>query len=808
MSEPKFNFLIHWLRVIQCRLLPRSNGQVSSLRVFVLAFVVLISAEVLVHLAIPEDSKIDDIYLDILLILVVVFPILFFMVHRPTVAERKRARERDDFHLLTSRSLRIFNSARDDRVLISSVLPRIRQKLDVSVAGVCKQGDRQIQWADAVANAQGLVAQTERPLTPNPNPLCGDSDCLLLYDLAMYLSDGDRYEPPAEMTTRGSVWWSSNRALRHSLKFVRGADPVQKSRHKCQMESLAIIPVSTDAGVNHFLIFGDPKPDAFSRERIHMLEWIANGLEMAVSRWESESKLHDLVQSLKTSQELGKLGSFEVCGSDGGHFSEELLRIIGLEASQPPACLDTLLDSIHADDRGRMEKVFAEARVSESGYDEQFRIVQPGGEVRYIHGVGGYQVELATGKAIHQGVFQDVTQRRQVEDERSQLENRMSHKHSLEIIGKLAGGVAHDFNNILTSVLCNAEILIDTFEEGVPSKNVAVEHLNAIQRSASRASRLTRQLLMFSRKQNTRQEEIVLADLVSEMVRMFQRLLPENIRITTAASSDVNVVTGDPGMLEQVLLNLVLNARDSMPSGGRLMIDVGNVDVSDEIAEQFDQVKAGSFVVLSISDTGTGMDEETLARAFQPFFTTKTPGKGTGLGLAMVEESVQKMNGFVQAKSHLGLGSIFQVYLPASGSAQPKSRPRPVLVEDGESGGEGILVCEDDAGILELTVTMLERAGYQVFAANDGSEAMKLAEQHDQEISLLITDVIMPDMSGREVAEQLHQKIPMIRTLYISGYTEDVLNAHGIPATAGAFLGKPFSSQELLQNVRKVLKRA
>lgn len=808
MSKPKFSRFTQWPSAIWRRLLPTKNGQISSLRIFTLAFLLLISAEVLVHVLLPEEALINDLFLDVLLILIVVFPILYFMVHKPMVAERERARERDEFHLLTSRSLRIFNHARDERVLIASVLPRLRQRLDVAVAGVCKEGDPRVFWADQTPSAQAILAFDDPSAEPNPNPICGKGDCMPMYELAMFLAEEEGFDAPARMTTRGSVWWCTNYELRKSLSYVRGKSPAQDKRHKCAMQSLAVIPVASDQGPNQYLIFGDLHAHAFNRERIQMLEWIANGLEMALSRWESEARLNDLVQSLKTSQELGKLGSFELSNQDDGRFSEELLRILGLEASKPRRCLDTLLDSIHADDRPRMERVFAEARVSEGEYDEEFRIVQPGGEVRHIHGVGGYQADGGSGKVTHQGIFQDVSVRKEVEDERSKLENRISHKHSLEIIGKLAGGVAHDFNNILTSVLCNTEILIDNFETGIPSKHTAVEHLNAIQRSATRASRLTRQLLMFGRKQTVREEEIDLADLVKEMVRMFERLLPENIQIKAAANDDMPVVKGDPGMIEQALLNLVLNARDSMPEGGRLMIDVGQEQVSEGQAEQYEDVAAGSHLVLSVSDTGSGMDEETLARAFQPFFTTKKPGKGTGLGLAMVEESVQKMKGFIVAKSHPGLGSLFQVYLPATEATERRPRPRPVLVEDLSAAGEGILVCEDDEGILELTVTMLERAGYHVYPALDGNEALLLAKEHGDDIRLLITDVIMPDMSGREVAEMLHKQIPAIRTLFISGYTEDVLSAQGIQSNNGAFLGKPFSSQELLHNVRKVLKRA
>ncbi len=807
MPQPNFRLISQWPRAIWGRLLPKRGGHVSSLRIFALAIGAVILVEAGVHAVIPASKQSNEWLWDLALQLIVLFPILYFMVHKPMAAERRRARERSEFHTLTSRSLRIFNSALDERVLLSSVLPRVRQKLDVSIAGVCRVGNKKIQWADETPSAQVFVGSEMAPPPVNPNPICGNSDCLPMYDLAIYLNESEGYDSPAKMTTRGSVWWSTNLALRQSLKYVRGIDPAQQKLHKCKLESLAIIPVNSDSASTEFLIFGDPRPNAFTRERIHMLEWIANGLEMAKVRWESEAKLTDLVQSLKTSQALGRLGSFEFSSLGDGHFSEELLRILGRAEGSPPACLETLLESVHADDRERMERVFAAARVALDSYEETFRIVQPGGEVRYVHALGGYSVEKG-GHSIHQGVFQDVTQRLKVEEERKQLENRISHKHSLEIIGKLAGGVAHDFNNILTSVLCNAEILIDNFEDGVPSKNVAVDHLHAIQRSASRASRLTRQLLMFGRKQRTREEEINLGDLVSEMVRMFERLLPENIRISTAATEDIRTIKGDPGMIEQVLLNLVLNARDSMPEGGRLMIDIGNVQISPEQAAAYGDIDAGAFVLMSVSDTGSGMDEETLARAFQPFFTTKKAGKGTGLGLAMVDESVQKMRGFVHAKSHPGLGSIFQIYLPAFGKRTVKPRPRPVLVTDGESHGEGILVCEDDDGILELTVTMLERAGYTVFAANDGKEAVQLAKEHVGEISLLITDVIMPDMSGKEVSDRLHEQIPMIRTLFISGYTEDVLASHGIQSDSFQFLGKPFSSSELLQNVRKVLKRA
>jgi two-component system, cell cycle sensor histidine kinase and response regulator CckA len=798
----------HWLFAKGRGAFTIQGGDISSLRLILFAVLVLLLAEIGMLKILPNAITSNDLAFDGIYISLVLLPVLYFGVHKPLLAQKLRQKQRGDFQLLTSRSLRIFNSARDERVLLSVVLPRVRQKLNVGVAGVFKVGSHHIVWADPLPSAHAFLNKGEADQATPRRSACGKGDCRPMCNLAQFLVSGDGLDTPAHTTSRGSVWWRNNRDLRTSISYVHGVAPKFAGDHKCGMQSLAFIPIYGDDGIVEILVFGDQKPNAFDRETIHMLEWIANALEMATSRWESESKLTDLVESLKTAQALGRLGSFDL-PEDGqsGRFSEELLRILGRVKGGPKPTLEILLASIHSEDRERIEQVFESACRELGKYAEEFRIVRPGGEERNIYGVGRFTIQKGLGTVVHHGAFQDITQRLRDAGERSELESRVSHKHSLEIIGKLAGGVAHDFNNILTSVLCNAEILIDCFDDGIPSKHVANGHLKAIQKSALRASRLTRQLLMFGRKPVASCQEIGLPEMIADMVRMFQRLLPEDIQVSTAATEGIHMVEGDAGAIEQMLLNLVLNARDSMPEGGRLMIDLSNVELSGDAEEGTGPGKAGKFVQLSVSDTGFGMDEKILSRAFEPFFTTKKPGKGTGLGLAMVKETVAKMKGFIRAKSHPGLGSIFQIYLPASTVVKAKARPRPILAPV-QSEGQGILVCEDDRSILELTVAMLENAGYQVFAANGGHQALELARLHEQEISLLITDVIMPDMSGKEVAELLHKQIPLIRTLFISGYTDDVLLTHGIESSTAGFLGKPFTGQDLLQNVQKVLKRA
>jgi len=389
-----------------------------------------------------------------------------------------------------------------------------------------------------------------------------------------------------------------------------------------------------------------------------------------------------------------------------------------------------------------------------------------------------------------------------VEDitERKLLEAQLRQAQKMEAVGRLAGGIAHDFNNLLTAILGSAELLLDTLAPEAPER----EDLEEIRKAAKRAGDLTRQLLAFSRQQVLTPQVLDLNVLVANMEKLLRRLIGEDIELRTAPARDLAAVKADPSQLEQVIVNLAVNARDAMPQGGRLTIETANVELDQAYAEQHFPAQPGSYVLLAVSDTGTGMDAATMSRIFEPFFTTKETGKGTGLGLATVYGVVKQSGGYIWVYSEPGQGTSFKVYLPRVTEAPEPTRPGPAAAAP-LRGSETVLLVEDDEMVRTLTRRMLEARGYTVLSASRGEDALGVVERHDGPIDLLVTDVVMPGMSGRAVAQRLLELRPGLKVLYLSGYTDDAIVRHGMLEPGIAFLQKPFSADALARKVREVL---
>ncbi|HYD54020.1 MAG TPA: two-component regulator propeller domain-containing protein [Gemmatimonadaceae bacterium] len=383
--------------------------------------------------------------------------------------------------------------------------------------------------------------------------------------------------------------------------------------------------------------------------------------------------------------------------------------------------------------------------------------------------------------------------------DRKRTEEELRQSQKMDAVGRLAGGIAHDFNNLLTVIKGNTELAL----EALPDSDPVRTDLADVQRAAQRAASLTRQLLAFSRKQVLQPRLLRLDDVVSEVSRMLERTVGEDVRLHIALSADAAHVRADPGQLEQVLLNLVLNARDAMPRGGDLWIETREVDAPDASDAERAAAPMRPYVALAVRDTGIGMRPEVRERAFEPFFTTKEVGKGTGLGLSTVYGIVAQSGGFVQASSTVGAGSTFTVYLPRVAEEGVTEDAAPLAAQP--RGSETVLVAEDEPGVRQLVCAVLERAGYTVLRAADGSEALDLASAHVGRIDLLLTDVVMPGMSGRELAERLLPGRPATRVLFMSGYTEDAVVLHGVSTLGTAFLPKPFTPDVLARTVRAVL---
>ena len=399
-----------------------------------------------------------------------------------------------------------------------------------------------------------------------------------------------------------------------------------------------------------------------------------------------------------------------------------------------------------------------------------------------------------TGNCTHLvGAIHDITERRK-------LESQFRQAQKMESVGQLAGGIAHDFNNLLTVINGTAELALMQLQAGDPLH----EDLQEIRRAGERAAALTRQLLAFSRKQILQPRVMNLNTIVVEMESMLQRLIGEDIDLVVAPAQGLGSVKADPGQMEQIIANLAVNARDAMPQGGKLTIEMQNVEIDEHYARQHSvAVKPGPYVMLAMSDTGVGMDEVTRGRIFEPFFTTKAPGKGTGLGLSTVYGIVKQSDGLIWVYSEVGQGTTFKIYLPQVAEGPASKRRSPTVAP--ARGTETILIAEDVGGLRQLARRMLESAGYTVLTAASGEEALRVLERHEQQVHLVITDVVMPGMSGRTLAELFDRTRPGMKVLYISGYTDDVVVRHGVLDEGMPFLGKPFSVVELTRKVREVL---
>ena len=384
--------------------------------------------------------------------------------------------------------------------------------------------------------------------------------------------------------------------------------------------------------------------------------------------------------------------------------------------------------------------------------------------------------------------------------ERKRAEEQLRQAQKMEAIGRLAGGVAHDFNNLLTVIAGRTHFLIHRLGPEDPSRR----DIELIRKSADRAAQLTRQLLAFSRKQILEPKLVDLGSIATGFEPILRRLIGEDVDLAVVTRPGLEHVKADPGQIEQVILNLAINARDAMPSGGQLTIETANTELDEDYAAQHTEVAPGPHVMLAVSDTGIGMDAATQARLFEPFFTTKEPGKGTGLGLATVYGIVKQSGGHVVFYSELGHGSSFKVYLPRVEGAG-EAGERTSVAGPPVRGSEAVLVVEDEPELRTLAREILGAWGYTVLDSGDPAEALRLAARHEGSIHLLVTDVVMPGMSGREVADRLLHTRPDVKVLFMSGYTDSAIVHHGVLDPGTPFLHKPFTPDALARKVRDVL---
>jgi two-component system cell cycle sensor histidine kinase/response regulator CckA len=468
-------------------------------------------------------------------------------------------------------------------------------------------------------------------------------------------------------------------------------------------------------------------------------------------------------------------------------------KILGYTPNEITATLG--FEQIHPDDQEKVQKAAAEARRTGVGQSVEYRMRHKNGNWLILESIASTIVDERGSVEKLIVVNRDITRRKQLEEQFRQAQK-------MEAVGRLSGGVAHDFNNLLGVIIGYGEVI----QEGLATTHPLRGSVDEILKAGHRAASLTRQLLAFSRQQVLDPRVLDLNAVVKDMEKMLKRLIGEDVQLKTDLRPALACVKADESQIEQVVLNLVINARDAMPHGGNLTLATSDFYMDENFVRRYPYpVNVGNYILLNVSDSGVGMDPATKARIFEPFFTTKEKGKGTGLGLSMVYGIVKQSNGYIDVSSEIGIGTSFEIYLPKVDDAIDIATT--TVTSGSLRGSETILLVEDDPSLRVLAAHTLESFGYKVLEANSGAEALEICRQHEGQIHLLLTDVVMPGMSGRVLAEQLLPQRPQLKVIYMSGYTGQTVGAHGVLAEGSYFLPKPFTREALARKIREVLDR-
>ena len=502
---------------------------------------------------------------------------------------------------------------------------------------------------------------------------------------------------------------------------------------------------------------------------------------------EAESKYQMIVEKVAAISYIAELGM----EGRWRYVSPQIESILGYTQEEWLTDSAKWVRHVHPDDVPSVEEA-ENACLAGRAFQAEYRLMRKDGRVIWVSD-SAVVVRGAEGMSLMEGIIVDIT-------ERKQLESQLQQSRRMEAVGRLAGGIAHDFNNLLTIIKGYTELALQR-KDVADLARADIEHIDD---ASERAAGLVRQLLAFSRKQVLQPKNLDLNGIVLGLEKLLRRLIGEDIEMKTAVAAGLGTIKADPAQVEQVLMNLVVNARDAMPNGGKMIVETSNVDLDRTYASEHVSVKPGRYVMLAVTDTGTGMSPETVAHIFEPFFTTKSSGKGTGLGLATVYGIVKQSGGYIWVYSEPGQGSTFKVYFPRVDEVAERDYRTPTKAS-AKRGTETLLLVEDDEAVRELADTILSAQGYKVICAESPKKAQEIAAKRGKEIDLVLTDVIMPTMSGHELARKLMAKNGKIRVLYMSGYTDNFIAQGGVLEEGLAFLQKPFTPRALVEKVREVL---
>ena len=609
-----------------------------------------------------------------------------------------------------------------------------------------------------------------------------------------------RFDPSLPFfTPRGSFWTNSTSVL---LASTKEADLQVRTRNRCHgegHESVALIPMRAGDLVIGLLQFNDPRPNNFTPALIETFEGMAETLALTLERRRVEAELYKSEKRFRSL--LNTIPDLIWLKDEAGVYlscNRTFEKLLGVNELDIVGKTDyDFFDRDQADffrENDRLAIATGRARSNEEWVtfaDNSYRALLLTTKVPMYE---------ADGKIIGVlGVGRDITELKQAQEERSKLEHQLQQAQKIESIGHLAGGVAHDFNNMLGVILGHAELALMKAD---PS-NPFIANLEEISKAAKRSADLTRQLLTFARKQTIAPRVLDLNQTVAGMLKMLQRLIGENIQLSWHPAAHLWPIKMDPSQIDQVLANLCVNARDAISGNGKITIATENCSFSETDLSEHQNLLPGDYVRLTVSDDGCGMDKKTLEQIFEPFFTTKEIGSGTGLGLATVYGAIRQNNGFINVYSEPGLGTTFTIYLPKD---QTEAKSLQDLQEKPLQGGtETILLVEDDEMLLQLKSMMLQQSGYRILATASAESAQTLAIEHQGPIHLMVSDVIMPVMNGKELAKRLQPLRPEMRVLFMSGYTADIISSQGVLEKGIHFLQKPVSYETLTRKVREVL---
>jgi len=510
----------------------------------------------------------------------------------------------------------------------------------------------------------------------------------------------------------------------------------------------------------------------------------------------SEQRFHDLVQELDAIVWEADAASLRFT-----FVSQRAEGMLGYPVDHWLRERDFWAARVHPEDRERAIALCRAALAKGKDHEFEYRAMAQDGRVIWLRDIVHVARDVKGQARQLRGITLDLTERKRAEEALRQSEGQLRQAQKMEAVGQLAGGIAHDFNNLLMVMQGDSDLILRRLPEGHTLRRNA----EGIREAAQQAAALTRQLLAFSRKQVLTPKVLDLNTIVAGMHTMLQRLLGETIHLVTVPHPELGHVKADPGQIEQVVMNLAVNSRDAMPDGGRLTIETGHVELDEVTAQQHGDAPPGLYAMLAVTDTGSGMDEATRSRLFEPFFTTKEQGKGTGLGLSTVYGIVQQSGGHIWVYSEPGRGTTFKICLPVVAEEMVEVAETPEAGELQSTGAETILLVEDAARVREVVREILEISGYRILEARHGAEALEISQRHEGPIHLMVTDVVMPQMSGRELAQRLAPLRPEMRVLYMSGYSDDAIVRHGVLEAGAAFLSKPFTPDALGAKVREVL---